>query len=300
MADFIRRKLQVFVSSTYLDLKEERQAAVEAILAAGHIPAGMELFTAGDESQLEVIKQWIDESDVYVLILGARYGSIDALTGKSYTHIEYEYAFGQAKPLFACVMRESAIEKRAKSLEPGMYERENAEKLKAFRAQVLTKLSKFWEDPKDIKIAVTETLSLLAHRQQLTGWVRATPVALQYDELAHLREVLSECRAMRGAPDLLTILREVVQRCDGCRWKVGKEKEFMAAVTAMRRKPGEYEDAFWWLIVHGVFAYNQIDEFCSDSSTGWTKNIHLVQFSERGIALLQQLQMESTNKPVSR
>lgn len=41
------KKLQVFVSSTYTDLIEERQAAVEAILDAGHIPAGMELFKAG-------------------------------------------------------------------------------------------------------------------------------------------------------------------------------------------------------------------------------------------------------------
>jgi len=48
MADFNRRKLQVFVSSTFSDLIKERQAAVEAILTAGHIPAGMELFTAGD------------------------------------------------------------------------------------------------------------------------------------------------------------------------------------------------------------------------------------------------------------
>ena len=59
-----KRKLQVFISSTFADLREERQAAVEAILTAGHIPAGMELFTAGDESQMNVIKRWIDESDV--------------------------------------------------------------------------------------------------------------------------------------------------------------------------------------------------------------------------------------------
>lgn len=57
MVDFIRKRLQVFVSSTYRDLIFERQAAVEAILTAGHIPAGMELFTSGDESQMEVIKQ---------------------------------------------------------------------------------------------------------------------------------------------------------------------------------------------------------------------------------------------------
>ncbi len=44
MVDFLRKRLQVFVSSTFNDLKLERQAAVEAILTAGHIPAGMELF----------------------------------------------------------------------------------------------------------------------------------------------------------------------------------------------------------------------------------------------------------------
>lgn len=78
------KKLQVFVSSTFADLKDERQAAVEAILTAGHIPAGMELFAAGDESQMNVIKRWIDESDVYLLILGARYGSIESKSQKSY------------------------------------------------------------------------------------------------------------------------------------------------------------------------------------------------------------------------
>jgi predicted Na+-dependent transporter len=50
-----KKKLQVFVSSTYMDLREERQAAVEAILTAGHIPAGMKLFAAGDDSQMKVI-----------------------------------------------------------------------------------------------------------------------------------------------------------------------------------------------------------------------------------------------------
>jgi hypothetical protein len=70
----VKRKLQVFVSSTFTDMLLERQAAVDAILRAGHIPAGMELFAAGDESQLETIRRWIDDSDVFMLILGGRYG----------------------------------------------------------------------------------------------------------------------------------------------------------------------------------------------------------------------------------
>ncbi len=72
MISFVKKRLQVFVSSTFTDLTRERQSAVEAILTAGHIPAGMELFTSGDESQMEVIKQWINESDVFLLILGGR------------------------------------------------------------------------------------------------------------------------------------------------------------------------------------------------------------------------------------
>ena len=93
-----KAQAQVFVSSTFGDLRSERQAAVEAILKAGHIPAGMELFIAGDESQLETIKRWIDESDIYMLILGSRYGSIEPKSGLSYTEVEYYYAVDSGMP----------------------------------------------------------------------------------------------------------------------------------------------------------------------------------------------------------
>lgn len=112
-----KKKLQVFVSSTYTDLQEERQAAVQAILTAGHIPAGMELFAAGDETQMNVIKRWIDESDVYMLILGGRYGSIEPKSQKSYIHLEYEYALEKGKPLFAVVINKDHLEKKSKRTE---------------------------------------------------------------------------------------------------------------------------------------------------------------------------------------
>ena len=83
------KKYQIFISSTYIDLIDERQAAVEAILQSGHIPAGMELFAASNQSQWEIIKKWIDESDIYMLILGGRYGSIEQTSGLSYTELEY-------------------------------------------------------------------------------------------------------------------------------------------------------------------------------------------------------------------
>jgi Domain of unknown function (DUF4062) len=59
----MKTKYQVFASSTYEDLKEEREQVLKAILEMGHIAVGMELFSAGDEQQWELIKRQIDDSD---------------------------------------------------------------------------------------------------------------------------------------------------------------------------------------------------------------------------------------------
>jgi len=166
-----KKKLQVFVSSTYSDLREERQAAVEAILTAGHIPAGMELFAAGDQTQMDVIKRWIDESDIFFLLLGGRYGSIDPDTKKSYIQLEYEYAQQKGKPIFAVVIDEDYLKERVKVRGIEVYETDNPQQLKDFRAILLTKLVKIWHHPKDIELAVLKTLSEFARRDDLIGWI---------------------------------------------------------------------------------------------------------------------------------
>lgn len=191
------KKLQVFVSSTYTDLKEERQAAVEAILSAGHIPAGMELFSAGDESQMTVIKRWIDESDIYLLILGGRYGSIESYSGKSYTHLEYEYALEIGKPLFAVVINDQTLEDRVKEKGTTIIERDNPQKLKDFKNTVLSNLVKFWDDKKDIKLAIYETLSDFTYSKELIGWIRGDNninTAFLAEEIARLTKENSDLR----------------------------------------------------------------------------------------------------------
>jgi len=52
----------------------------------------MELFAAQNKPQMEAIRTWIEESDILCLILGARYGSIEPVTNKSYVECEYDYA----------------------------------------------------------------------------------------------------------------------------------------------------------------------------------------------------------------
>ena len=198
----LKKKLQIFVSSTYSDLMKERQAAVQAILTAGHIPAGMELFAAADQSQMEVIKRWIDESDVFFLLLGGRYGSIDPVTKKSYVQLEYEYAQEKGKPFFAALIDEDYSQKRVKSRGLEVYETDNPQQLKDFRKTLLTKLVKFWRDPKDIELAVLRTLSEFARRDDLVGWIPADQavntgalaeeIARLAKENASLREQISK------------------------------------------------------------------------------------------------------------
>ena len=94
------KRYQVFVSSTYNDLIDERKEATQAILKCNCFPAGMELFPASNKKQWNVIKQVIDDSDFYLLILAGRYGSLgvdDFGTKVGYTEMEFDYALSKGK-----------------------------------------------------------------------------------------------------------------------------------------------------------------------------------------------------------
>jgi hypothetical protein len=193
----MKRRLQVFVSSTYVDLVSERQAAVGAILKAGHIPAGMELFTAGDRSQMDTIKQWIDESDVYMLILGGRYGSVEPSSGVSYTELEFDYALQQKKPLFAVVITDSALEQKIRAGGSSFLERDNPKELALFRKKVLGNISSFFDDPKDIKLCVHETLADFAASRSLKGWVQADEIVDTKPLFDEIRKLADENRQLK-------------------------------------------------------------------------------------------------------
>ena len=87
----LKTRYQIFISSTFIDLKEERQKVIETILRLEHFPIGMELFHADDQNQWRQIKQAIDDSDFYILIIAHRYGSLTS-RNISFTEKEYNYA----------------------------------------------------------------------------------------------------------------------------------------------------------------------------------------------------------------
>ena len=188
----MNKKLQVFVSSTYTDLIEERQAAVEAILDAGHIPAGMELFKAGNESQLKTIYKWIDESDVYMLILGGRYGTVELQSGKSYTQLEYEYALTRNIPVFAVVLSDSFLTEKINSLGlSNIMEQNEPNKYQSFKSLVLSKTIRKIDDCKDIKISILTTLHDFIDTYNLTGWTKALDKEYNIEEIYSLFRYLN-------------------------------------------------------------------------------------------------------------
>ncbi len=99
------KKFQVFVSSTYDDLKAERAAVYEAILGLDHIPVGMEYFGARSQRSVELIKSIIDECDFQLTIIGTRYGSLIPGRKVSYTEMEYDYAEKADVPQIGFIFR---------------------------------------------------------------------------------------------------------------------------------------------------------------------------------------------------
>ncbi|MFL9939988.1 DUF4062 domain-containing protein [Paraburkholderia graminis] len=170
------KKYQVFISSTFTDMKDERQAAVMAILDAGHIPAGMELFAAADQKQMNIIEKWIDQSDIFMLILGGRYGSIDPDSRKSYIQLEYEYAVKTQKPFFALYLTDTALDEKVSRQGRSVIEQDDSKAYKQFRTLVTSNMCAPVDHIKDIFIQARKSIEVLAKERELDGWVRASSV----------------------------------------------------------------------------------------------------------------------------
>ena len=197
------KKYQVFISSTYADLTEERKKILDVLFMADCIPAGMEAFVAADTEQFEVIKKVIDLCDYYVLIIGKRYGSIHPGTGKSYTEMEYDYAIEQGIPVLVFAIDEN-IELASDKVET---DKSKIEKLKMFRTKAMTnRLASIWATPEDLtgKLAI----SIMKARTEIKrpGWQRA----VDFDEASLRREIMEQKNENKKLADDLKAAREEI------------------------------------------------------------------------------------------
>lgn len=183
------KRYQVFVSSTYEDLKEERKEIMQALLELDCMPSGMELFPAADEEQWSLIKKVIDDSDYYILVIGGRYGSLSP-DGISYTEMEYDYAVKVKKPIIAFLHKDPS------EIPVGKTEKTESgrEKLDIFKEKVKKRLCKYWTSPADLGSVVSRSLVKLIKSSPAIGWVKASNIPSEGDvqEILRLRNKLED------------------------------------------------------------------------------------------------------------
>ncbi|MCB8877618.1 DUF4062 domain-containing protein [Acidisoma silvae] len=186
-----KRKYQIFVSSTFKDLVDERQDTIRNVLDLGHIPAGMELFPAADTDQFSYIKKIIDECDYYVLIVGGRYGSVSD-DGISFTELEYDYAVSQGLTVLAFIHGEPGEISLNKS------ELDNARQIQltSFRKKVSSgRLVQFWTNREQLESRVLKSLSRAFIDSPRMGWIRGDAAASS--------DLLSQINFIRNEKDEL-------------------------------------------------------------------------------------------------
>ena len=164
------RRYQVFLSSTFSDLQEERQAVTQAILRMNRcIPAGMELFTASSQPPWGVIVDALGGTDYLILIIGNRYGSLSGGENVSYTEKEYDYAIAHEIPVLAFVCENRPL--FAGQIEP----KKSQQSLKAFIAKVQAAHTvERWTTKQDLEIKVPTALTQEFDASPRPGWTRGT------------------------------------------------------------------------------------------------------------------------------
>jgi len=216
----LEKRYQIFISSTFRDLIDERQAVLKSILELDHMPAGMELFPATDDTAWELIKDVIDASDYYVLIVGGRYGSLDG-EGIGYTEKEYDHAIKTKKAVIPLLHQNPDNLPRDKTETDDV----SWKKLKRFREKVEKKHTcVYWNSAEELKAKVIIGLTSATKRHPAVGWVRAdrVPAESTLAEVLSLKQKLSELQAelvaSRSAPPLGT--EDLMQSDDAYKMKV--------------------------------------------------------------------------------
>ena len=147
MADNVR--YQVFISSTFEDLKDERKSVIECLLAQDYFPSGMEFFPSTNCDQFDYIKDMIDQSDFVIVIVKGRYGS-------GYTEKEFDYSISKGK-IVLVFMYEPFDSIQANLLDQ---EENKRSSFKLFRDKLQNnRLVRKWTDKSDLLTGILASLN---------------------------------------------------------------------------------------------------------------------------------------------
>lgn len=90
--------LKVFICGTFGDLREERNLVLDAVRRLQMEHDSMEFFGARDDRPIETCLAEVRRSDILVVVVAHRYGTLVAGQGISYSEAEYQEAHELGKP----------------------------------------------------------------------------------------------------------------------------------------------------------------------------------------------------------
>ena len=187
----MNKKYQIFISSTYTDLVDERSEIIKSCLKMGYIPIGMEMFNAADEEQWQLIKRTIDGCDYYCVIVARRYGSRGS-DGMSFTEMEFEYATSQRIPIIRFLLHEDAQWQGSKSDQ----DVKDIESLNNFKKNLKTKMVSFWNNKHDLAAQFVMSLGQTVNMHPRPGWIRSDGQSYE-TALAEISRLSSENDILR-------------------------------------------------------------------------------------------------------
>lgn len=191
----MKKIYRVFVSSTFIDLEDERKEVTQALLQMDCVPTGMEMFHATDKKQWKLIQNEISSCDFYIVIIAGRYGSVHPETNISYTQMEYEYAYKIGIPIFAFIYK-NPDDLPAKKIEKDII---NQKKLNEFKKRILDeRMVKFWINPYDLASSVKTSIFRAIKDNPPGGWVRYKDIVNNRSDNINISELLNQINELKN------------------------------------------------------------------------------------------------------
>ena len=130
---------------------------MDACLRQGLLPVMMEHLPASADTAVSASLQMVDEADVYLAIIGFRYGHMPPGSPKSITHMEYDRAVERKIPRLMFVMHDDHPV-RAAEVDKGLA----ATKLDEFKAVLRAEnVILFFRSPEELRGGMIDSLSKL-------------------------------------------------------------------------------------------------------------------------------------------
>ena len=166
--------MKVYVSSTYRDLQRHRAAVDLTLRKMGVDVIGMEQYAAEGSRPTARCKRDVEVADVYVLILGWRYGYVpeqDNKAAQSVTEIEYRHAQATNKPILAFLL-DPETPWPPNSMDSASADATAAAKISALRSEVGgAYLAGIFTSPEDLASQVAAAVASLGLTAQVSQLV---------------------------------------------------------------------------------------------------------------------------------